>query len=968
MSYFVFHSFQAYKTFGNRLNSLKKKVDHKVAKIINAEAEKKKMGPITTPQASFLTSGLPDISSTTPSSTPPHRTEQGDNNEKVADTTVDNNEVADMDIDDDGDSENGETSETPSETASTPSTESKTSVTTKSDNSVKPEAATATTTSSSQTPSSDTSVAFSSSSAMPVPVAVPQQMMIPQPNMQFIPGQPGMPLLPVGMHGTGQFIHMPSQYHQPMVTFGMPMHGGMSTFPGSVQTPMPGLLPGQPSFTGQNIGLVSNLPQQLQPSMSIPLVSVPQAIPVQTTPGQTTSQITTTTASSVTPQVSHTTTTPTPLTEVGSRPLPTNIPSTEPSEVTDSRPESIDSPSSEMSAPSPVGSPELDLGGDETPETASPQQISEVKIIGFPSMSSQPDGTTVKETSVPSEGTSSPSTGSVTPNHNSEPSKPVSAVNILAQLISRGRKLKERTPDVDVPSEASTPKEEVTEPAQSQPEKPLFSLIDSLFPKLTDSLKTLREREKDNETSTSTSEEGSPKQKIEINSMEDDNDPEAGQGQSLEQTDQNIEHRGPFKGPYHKPMGHAQEGPMGPYGIHPPEGPVRQPWNNARFQGPPGPSRPPFREYPQRPHIPPTSPLKGPGLSPRFPGPQRPFEGPPGRPLGPSTQAEFMDSEGIREEYRAGPERSPRQLHSPRGAFPSRPSPGGPGGYTMERGPHPGMHPEEPPVNGPPRSPRGSFVGAVPPERRPERGPPLGMHPDEPPVNGPPRSPRGPFVGVGPPERRPPHGMPREEQRPHFHFDGPHGNPSRPPGPPDIYGRPGGSPRHSPIIDGPPPRWLGPEGPRGPLPPPTPPQDGRPRGFQRPHGDGGPMEMGEPPMKRPMMDEGHPHLYPEPGRLVRFPQDERVSVDRNREIWRERDPWEPHRDPHLGPRPDRGRPPNEFPEREEHLPPRYIEQENPFPHERFPPPRRNSFKGYDEHYMDQRPRLPFPGPRPRPYF
>lgn len=889
------------------------------------------MGPITTPQASFLTSGLPDITSTTPSSTPPHRTEEEDKTEKVADTTVDNTEVADMDIEEDGDSENGETSETPSETASTPSTESKTSETI-SDNSVKPQVVM--TTATSQTPSSNTSVAFSTSSAMSVQVAVPQQMIIPQPNMQFIPGQPGMTMLPVGMHGTGQFIHMPSQYHQPMVAFGMPIHGGMNTFPGSVQAPMPGLLPGQASFPGQNIGLMSNLPQQIQHNMSVPQVSVPQGVSVQALPGQTVGQITTTIVSSAPPHMSHTTTNPSTATEVGSRPLPTNIPSTDVSEVTDSRRESMDSPSSEMSAPSPIGSPELELGGDETPETASPQRISEVKIIGFPSMSSQSETSTVKEANLPSESTSSASTGSGTPNHTSDPSKPVSAVNILAQLISRGRKLKEQTPDIDIPSEASTPKEEVVEPSQPQQGKPLFSLIDSLFPKLTDSLKTLREREKDNETSTSTSEEGSPKEKIEINSMEDDNDPEAdtgmqGQGPSLEQSDKNIEHRGPFKGPYHTPTGHPHEVPMGPYGIRPPEGPVRQPWNNAPFQGHPGAPRPPFREYPERPHIPPSSPLKGPGHSPRFPGPPRPFEGPPGGPFGPSSQAEFMDAEGIREEYRPGPERSPRQLHSPRGAFPSRTSPGGPGGYPMER------------------------------------GPPLGMHPEEPPMNGPPRSPRGSFVGVGPPDRRPPHGMPREDQRPHFHFDGPHGNPPRPPGPPDVYGRPGGSPRHSPI-DGPPqPRWRGPEGPRGPLPPP---QDVRPRGFQRSHSDGGPIEMGEPPLKRPMIEETHRHPYPEPGRPIRFPHDERAPIDRNREVWRERDPWDPHRDPHLGPRPDRGRPPNEFPEREEHLPPRFIEQDNPFPHERFPPPRRNSFTGYDEHYMDQRPRLPFPGPRPRPYF
>lgn len=888
-------SFQAYKTFGNRLNSLKKKVDNKVAKIINAEAQKKKMGPIHTPQASFLMSGLPDI--------------VGDTDEKnieKADPTVDNTEVADMDIEDDGDSENNdESSQSPTDSTSTPlsdikTTEASTTIVETTPTMAAPQA----TTTSLSVPSSVTTTFTGSTSVASMPVqmtAVHPQMMMQQP-MQFIHGQPGMPMIPVGMPGSGQFISIPSQYPQPMVPYGMGMHS-IGSFPGQPQlTSLP--LPGQAPFPG----VVPNLPQQMPGNVPVsqmavgnntltPTINPPSLTSHLGTPGSSTSVV-------PLPQPAPTTSTnsETSPTQSVSKPLQSRKTTT-----IDSPPrKTIGSPGSEMSAPSPVGSPELELGGDETPETASPQRVDDVKIIGFPAMSGQQsDQGELRGTS---EEASAPSTGSASPSRAGELSKPVSAVNILAQLISRGRQLKGQTPDIESASEASTPKEELPPTTQPQQEKPLFSLIDSLFPKLTDSLKTIREREKDNETSTSTSEEGSPKQKIEINSMGDNDDSE-NEGDHMMRPQQHVpegDHRGPVG--FH-PTDFVHGNPRVPFVGHPHDGPIRPPWNEEHFPS----HRPPFREYQERPQIPPPSPVKGPGLSPRFPGP-RPFPGPQGTFYVPPES----------EPVGGMPQRSPRQLHSPRAQF-NIP-------MEHERELNDGIPNNRPQIR--PMSPRGAFPGS-------EQN----------------------HV----PHDRPPHfeGIPREEQRPHFHFENP-GAPPRPVGPPDIHRIPlGGSPQRGHIDGQPKPRWLSQEGPRG-----NHPQHEGPRVFHRSFSDGEMGEIpGEPPMKRPMLEEGPPRSFSDQGRPPR-PGFHPASpgFERNREMWNEREQWEPR---HATP--DRTRP--EFRNRE-HLSPRFIEHgSRPFPtHQERPPfrPRRNSFKGFEhrEHFPEHRPRprFPFRGGHPRPFY
>lgn len=981
--------FQAYKTFGNRLNSLKKKIDHKVAKIINAEAERKKMGPIHTPHSSFLTSGLPDISSAP--STPTHKSE--DKNSETADTTVDNTDVTDMDIEDDDNSENEESqSQSPSDSTSTPSSDVKVTetpvLTTASSVSIATTTASAISTSaSSSSPTNFTT----NTSTMHMPLPAPPQMMIPQPHMQFIPGQPGLPMIPVGMPGAGQFLSMPSNYPQPMVPYGMGMHS-LGSYPGQPHmTTIP--LPGQAPFPGMAPNLQQRIPVSVAGSQ-IPMASnsLTPVINQSPLPGQ---SIPTTTQEAPLAQ---------PASNIGSLSTTTStqsvikpLPSSRSDSIDSTKmEESVGSPSSEVSAPSPVGSPELELGGDETPETASPQRVDDVKILSVPEQTNQETG----------EEASGPSTGSASPSQSSDLSKPVSAVNILAQLISRGRQLKQQTPST---SGASTPKEEPVPEVQPKQEKPLYTLIDSLFPKLTDSLKTIREKEKDNDTSTSTSEEGSPKQKIEINSMgdnDDDDDSENDREPSMlvESSRQVPVHMGPMG--FHHPQEFAHGNPRGPFAGHPHDGSMGQPWNKDHF---PGHARPPFRDYQERPQVPPQSPIKGPGHSPRFPGPPREFQGHKGT---------FFDShenepEGPRDEYRGMPHRSPRQLHSPRASLnrpeehelelndgpPIEHAQRGPRGSfavgpqnhgSLERGPHPGSHPRQ---SGPPEmhwvNREGSF-----PHHEEHRGPqpifegPRGPRPRHEGPRAPYRErPRPQFEGPGGPRPRhegprgphPRHEGPRiphpnheEPRRPHLHHEGPRMYHEGPRGPsPRIDG-----PRtHRPYSEG----LRGPhhEGPRLPHPhvegprPTHPhhedlreshlPHEG-PRGFQRSFSDSEGELAGEPPIKRQILEEAPPRSFNDQGRpRPGFPPSS-PGFDRNREMWRDREHWESHQEHQDRIRPD-------FHNREGHLSPRFVVDHGnrPFPpHERPFAPRRNSFKGFDQRDHFMRPR--FPGGHPRPFY
>ena len=112
---------QAYHSFGNRLHTMKKKLDNKIRKFATAEKE----APVSAPKASFLSSGLsgileevnksPSGSSDQSKETEKKIEEMGEaeekgkekeeKEEKVIDPTVDHVEVADMDIESDSENE-----------------------------------------------------------------------------------------------------------------------------------------------------------------------------------------------------------------------------------------------------------------------------------------------------------------------------------------------------------------------------------------------------------------------------------------------------------------------------------------------------------------------------------------------------------------------------------------------------------------------------------------------------------------------------------------------------------------------------------------------------------------------------------------------------------------------------------------------------------------------------------------------
>ncbi|EDO31191.1 predicted protein [Nematostella vectensis] len=837
----------AYKTFGNRLNSLKKKLDHKVDKLIQAENEKKKMGPITTPQASFLSSGLPEMSTDTPSTTPPQDTGEAKQG-KPSDQTVDNTEVADMDLDEDSDSENGKSSESSSTgQKTTPSAQDSpiTAMTTATTVTASKSAVSISETSSSSvsntTKSAATTTDIASTSA--VPIVIPAQvqgqapMILQRPTMSFIPNQSGMPMMTMGLPGQGAYLPL-GQFGQPMVPYGMvPGMTSMPLIPTQLQRMQPGIMPTvmphQLPSQANSVGLSSTNqdatssskgnPSQAATSGSLSTMSTvtsPGTAPLAQQVATTASASTTTTKSLSAPRMST-----------------TKLPSVE-----------CASPSSELSAPSPTGSPELALGGDETPETASPREALDMKIIEFPSATSYMQKAGESDPQSPSGGT-----GSVP--QSSDMSKTVSASDILAKLLNRGKS------DQGDASGTSTPIEE-PHPPQENTGRPLKNLIDSLFPKLATSLNMIKTKE--NEASTSTSEEGSPEAKIELN-PEDDDDSEADRPKE--------DHLNPH---FHSP-GFRHMGLEG----------VRPQWHNGSHSARLGDPRPEWQG-----REPPSLGLAGPRH--QFPGPQG-FNTPPKgilKPLRHPGLPGMPQSVPYQERELMSPIEFPpnsREGHSPRGLPPEefhseqrRPSFG-----SDHSGPSTGRQPSDGQIS--PYMNRGpSFANRPPgPEgyRRPshegasrEERPPGIPYPDNPRLGErPPIDVRRQEPGreyydqkPGPPGRPPfePDRLQHEARIPPHDQGRPPYEPGRPPHEP---GRPPHEPGRPPHEPGRPPHEPG----RPPHEPGRPPHEpGRP-----PHEPGRPpYEPGRPPHEpgRPPHELGRPPHEPgrpphEPGRLPHEP-------------------------------------------------------------------------------------------------
>lgn len=488
---------------------MKKKVDAKVNRLAQKAAEKAKTGPVSAPQASFLTSGLPDVVAESASSSPCQGVVETDNSpeeEKAIDPTVDNIEVADMDIEDDSDNEKSETSEEAS--ADDP----------KESNDQTPQS---TESSDSQLPNStsneldNSSVTSPSSSATPAqPLAptvgpiMPVQGSLLSSQPPLVSPQPGMVIRP--FIGVQRF---PS--HAPQFTASVPQ---VQPTPGMAQNPLiqpTGTLAGHgQAFQQIPAGLIPNASAQIPTGMST-------VQPFQLGSGFVASQARLPVAA---------TTVPVPVQVTGNA-----VSMNEVSRVVEGASEAVlhvGSPDSEASAPSPVGSPELHLGeGDETPETT-PAPLGDVDVkeksefetnqsfFDSPVKSSTMNpGTGYKVSSAPKTFTGPPLSSSGMTSSAEQVGRPqqddasvkkdsgqkVSAVDILAQLLSRGRKLQETgSQGSDLPPTPEnrpfiTPvvaPEKPKENSGNPTSKPLLTLIDTLFPKLSDSIKTLKEKEK----------------------------------------------------------------------------------------------------------------------------------------------------------------------------------------------------------------------------------------------------------------------------------------------------------------------------------------------------------------------------------------------------------------------------------------------------------------------------------------
>ena len=494
-------------------------MDAKVNRLAQKAAEKAKTGPVSAPQASFLTSGLPDVgegsASSTPSQTQPE-TDKSPDESKPIDPTVDNIEVADMDIEDDSDDEKSDTSEE----ASAEDPKSSTDQTSNSTESPDSQPAQSTPQELENTPV--ISAAVSTAPAQPLVPSVRAMMPV---QGSLLPGQPpivtpqpavGMVIRPfMGVQG----------FSGPAPRF-RPAGPPMQPVPGVVRNPLlqpSGTLPGhgQMPNQGQPFPQIPR-PAGLRPTANVPIprgMGTIQTFPLGT--GFVRSQV---------PLPVAATTVPGPV-----QMTPNAVPTSKPSQDSGTLLQgvvNVGSPDSEASAPSPVGSPELHLEeGDETPETT-PAPLGNVDVndkTGFETNESFLENPVKNPTTSlgiglsgtltvakpfsgpPSSSNSTPSTpdqfggqlqdASLAQKENEQK---VTAVDILAQLLSRGRKLKETTDQgtshstpmsVNQPAPVAAP-EAPKENSGKPQSKPLLSLIDSLFPKLSDSIKTLKEKEK----------------------------------------------------------------------------------------------------------------------------------------------------------------------------------------------------------------------------------------------------------------------------------------------------------------------------------------------------------------------------------------------------------------------------------------------------------------------------------------
>lgn len=471
---------------------------------------------MTAPQASFLSSGLPDVEVGSASSTPSQtqqETVKSPDEEKLIDPTVDNIEVADMDVD--SDSEKSDTSEeatvedpkssndqTPN---STESSDSQTAQTTPKESETTPVVSPAASVAPAQ-PLTPSMV-----SVMPVPTSLLANqgpvVAAPQPAV-------GMVIRPfVGVQGPR--FHSPAPQFRP----GIPP---LQPLPGIPQNPLlqpSGRLaaPGQLSSQGQPFSQIPQ-PAGLLPATNTP---IPRGIGAMQTFALGTGFVQ---SQAPLPVAARTVPAPVQMT-------PNLVPVGETSQVSGGPAKnvaSIGSPDSEASAPSPVGSPELHLEeGDETPETT-PAPLGDVDVkdntgfdtnksfletqvknptssLGLGITGTSPTAQAISEASLSSSSTPSNSDQFGAQQQDAtlvkkDSGQKVSAVDILAQLLSRGRKLKEaadpENPPASVPVTPTVAASATTSDDSGNPQaKPLLSLIDSLFPKLSDSIKTLKEKE-----------------------------------------------------------------------------------------------------------------------------------------------------------------------------------------------------------------------------------------------------------------------------------------------------------------------------------------------------------------------------------------------------------------------------------------------------------------------------------------
>ena len=470
---------------------------------------------MSAPQASFLTSGLPDVGDGSASSTPSQaqqETVKSPDEEKPIDPTVDNIEVADMDVD--SDSEKSDTSEeasvedpkgsndqTPTSTESSDSQPVQTTQESEITPVISPAASVA--------PAQPLSAHMGS--VMPVQTSLlpsQPQVVAPQPAVGMV-----IPSF-MGVQGV-RFPGLAPQFR--------PGVRPMQTLPGMPQNallPPSGTLPGPGQITSQR----QLFPQVPQPARLLSTSNAPipggmgtlQPFPLGNS-----------FVNSQAPLPVAAATVPAPV-----QMTPDSVPIITTPQARGGLPQAvvnIGSPDSEASAPSPVGSPELHLEeGDETPETT-PAPLGDVDVkdnTGFDTNKSFLENPVKNQTTslglgfsgtssaakaaseCSSSSNSTPSTSDQFGGHQQDAAlakkdsgQNVSAVDILAQLLSRGRKLKE-TADPVAPSASlpitppnTAPSTSNNNPGNSQG-KPLLSLIDSLFPKLSDSIKTLKEREK----------------------------------------------------------------------------------------------------------------------------------------------------------------------------------------------------------------------------------------------------------------------------------------------------------------------------------------------------------------------------------------------------------------------------------------------------------------------------------------